>query len=176
MGFILDEIAVETAILEASGPLAVWPENTTTNKRPIETVTPLVDLGYGSDLSCVDDVTESMSELDGSDITLVIQSNYRRLTTPRGSLPDDPYYGYDLAMLLNSGMTRVGIQGVADQIRAELEKDDRNDSIDVTLTQVTSREWKVSVTGETSEEPWEMTIAVVDGTSLLDSISTEGVA
>ena len=175
MSYLQDTVDALCATLEASGPSAVWPTNEVDNKRPVRIETPTTDLGYGSDLSCIEDVTEAMAELEGDDIGLVVQANYRRLRTPRGALLDDPDYGYDLALLLHAGMTRTEIQGVADQIRAELEKDDRNDSVDVTLRQVTAREWVVFVTGQTSTEPWDLTLAVTDGAALLRAVNSGGI-
>lgn len=86
---------------------------------------PVAPLGYGTDLSCVTDLAEDLAEVDATSNTAIAQALIRRLITPRGSLPDDPDYGFDLRGLLNRGVTLAELRAVTGQARSELRKDDR---------------------------------------------------
>lgn len=88
---------------------------------------------YGTDLSCVTDLTEDLLELDPNSPLGIAQSLIRRLTCPRGALPDDKNYGYDLVALLNRGASDADLREYAAQIRGECKKDDRVDDAQPTL-------------------------------------------
>lgn len=155
MTIVHDKIAEYTAALE---PLVAPPTG---------------DLGYGGDLSCTDDLTADMVELDGSDPVVVAQSNYRRLRTPRGALPDDPNYGFDLVELLNRGLTVRSVQEIEGQVRGELEKDDRNDMTALTVTVTFAVDFKsfdLELRSISAEAPYTLTLAVTDGGVLLKEI------
>lgn len=98
------------------------------------TSTPFAPFGYGSDLSCTSDLTETMDEVDGFSTLALGQAIVRRLDCPRGALPDDPDYGIDLRAYCNRGTTADEVRALAGQIRTEVEKDDRIDSLAVTVT------------------------------------------
>lgn len=98
-------------------------------------------LGWGTDLSCAEDLTEEMDEVGGLDARVLAEAIVRRLTTPRGSLPDvraadfrDMNYGLDLSSYLNRGVTADEIRGLAAIVRSELTKDDRISGVTVTVT------------------------------------------
>lgn len=95
---------------------------------------PVAPFGYGSDLSCADDLAGTMEEVPGTSTLVLAQALVRRLDCPRGALPDDPNYGKDIAAMLNRGLTTRELRDSAGQIRAELEKDDRVDRVAVVLT------------------------------------------
>ena len=78
---------------------------------------------FGHDLSCTSDLAESMLEVDGW--TTLAQALYRRLTTPRGRLLDDPSYGMDLTALVDDGLTSGDLRRIGSQIDGELLKDER---------------------------------------------------
>lgn len=68
---------------------------------------------------------------------LVVQALYRRLVTPRGTLRrrgEALAYGIDLAGYLGSLGSRTAVAAMPSQIQAELLKDDRVSSIEVTVT------------------------------------------
>lgn len=159
MGIVQDQIAAYTAALTRN------------------VAAPTGDLGYGSDLSCRDDVTADMAELPGDSPEAIAQANYRRLITPRGSLPDDPDYGLDIQGYLSVGMTAKEIAEIPGEIQLELAKDDRNveSSLAVTLTQGAAGSFKIAIAGETANGPFSLTFAVVDGTAALESINGEAV-
>jgi len=102
---------------------------------------PTGPLGYGTDLSCAEDLTDSMEEVSGLDARVRGEAIVRRLTTPRSTLPDvrgtdlrDWNYGIDLRSYLNRGVTADEIRGLASNIRSEVTKDDRVSGVTVTVT------------------------------------------
>jgi len=133
--------------------------------------TPSGDLGLGSDLSCTDDLTSDFAEIAGDSPLAVTQANYRRLTTPRGAIPDAPNDGFDVVALLNKGMTPEQITGLAGQIKSELDKDDRNQNVAVTLTPTGSSNFDLDVSGETAAGPFNLIFAVVDGKAAIKEIN-----
>ena len=133
---------------------------------------PTGDLGFGSDLSCRDDLTQNMVEVPGDSIQAVAEANYRRITTPRGSLLDDPDYGIDVREFLHQPATTQRQSEIAAIIRAELLKDDRNDEISVSLQSTNAgRDWTIYIDGQTAEGPFSLTIALTDGAALLKDIT-----
>lgn len=136
--------------------------------------TPTGDLGFGSDLSCTDDLTEDAAELPGDSPLAIAQSNYRRLRTPRGTVRDDPDYGIDLCMFLHEPMTPSRQIEVGGIIRSELLKDDRNESVDVTLTPRGLRDLDISIRGTLAAGgTFSLTMALVGG-ALLEEIAANG--
>lgn len=80
-------------------------------------------LGYGTDLSCVSDLTAAMTEVTGR--TALAEALARRLQTPRGGLIDDPNYGYDVTGEIDDDLTTRDIARIASQVDAECAKDER---------------------------------------------------
>lgn len=66
---------------------------------------------------------------------LVAEAALRRLITERGSLQDDQSYGLPLRRWLGSTMTAGDRLARAQQIRGELAKDPRLDTVEATLTE-----------------------------------------
>lgn len=91
-------------------------------------------LGYGSDLSCGTDLTETMDEVDPFSTLALAEACYRRLDCPRGKLPDDGDYGISIRSYLNRGVTNDEIRGLESDIRGELQKDDRVESSTARVT------------------------------------------
>lgn len=96
-------------------------------------------LGYGTDLSCAEDLPPTMDEVSGDQV--LAEAIVRRLTTPRGALPDvagtdlrDMGFGLDLASSLNRGVTSQEIRALATQTRSEVLKDARLAGVSVTVT------------------------------------------
>ena len=135
---------------------------------------PTGDLGFGSDLSCTDDITADAAEIDGDSVLAVAQSNYRRLITPRGMVQDDPDYGTDLCTFLHEPMTQQRQQEVIGIIRSELLKDDRNETIDVTVVAATLRTLALAVNGTTATGDFSLTMALTDGQVLLKELVANG--
>jgi len=108
------------------------------------------DLGYGIDLSCTDDLTANMAEIDPNSPAAVEEAIYRRITTPHGTLKylgEDPDYGRDVTAFLSTATTAVDIQAQQDLLAAECLKDDRVASCTCTITQMGTDTFSVSITG-----------------------------
>lgn len=93
---------------------------------------------YGKDLSCVADLDPSMVEVGGN--TVLAQACARRLLTPRGTLIDDPDYGYDLEQWIGADIGPADVAGIQVAIQQELLKDERVNACVavVTYSQATS--------------------------------------
>jgi hypothetical protein len=104
---------------------------------------------YGADLSCTDDCDPLFAEVDGTTPLVVAQDAWRTITSPRDSIPDAPGRGLDVRMFARRAATTAEVQSWAAQIRAELEDDDRIDTLDVAITQASVDTWEIAVSGTT---------------------------
>lgn len=118
---------------------------------------------YGTDLLCIDDADELFSDVTG--IQVVAQDAYHRLTndTVLGEGGED--WGYDVTKLL--GMTTAQIAAMPPTISAALQKDERIQAADVTITQnkrVGSQLWSIIITAicYTAEGPFTLILGVSD--------------
>lgn len=129
----------------------------------------------GSDLSCVDDVDELMTELSEDDPLLVAQALARSITTQRGSLLDDLNYGIDIAESLSVASTAQDRAAIAGRIRGEAAKDDRILDITVTLDDTTdeNRTIAVEISGTTETGPFRLVMALTDGELLVQEMTAE---
>lgn len=106
-----------------------------------ETPYPAGELGYGTDVatypnaSGLIDANDALDDVNPLSVAAIGQALLRRLTTKRGTLPDDPNYGLDLRAYCNRGIPVERLRDVAGQTRLELSKDDRVTSCTVTVTQ-----------------------------------------
>lgn len=95
------------------------------------------NVDYGRDIS----VTTSLrTGRFATNLQVVGEACYRRLTTPRGMLrggEDEANYGLDLTELIGSSNPVQLAQTLSGRIRSELLKDERVDSVDVLLTRTT---------------------------------------
>lgn len=123
--------------------------------------TPL-DTDYGSDMSCVTDITAMATELSGDDPRIVAESDARRLSTDRGTLIDDPNYGWNLQDLVQRPLTPADIATIPGQVKGELLKDDRHETLDVWTTGQTTSNLLVHVKGTTAKGPFGLTMAITD--------------
>src|SRR5262245_61811739 len=88
---------------------------------------------FGRDLSCS---TSIRSGRFVSGARLVAEAAYRRLTTPRGMLrgsEEEQNYGIDVTELVGSATSPATVATLQGRIRAELEKDERIESVNVTI-------------------------------------------
>lgn len=114
---------------------------------------------FGRDLSCTDSITTGRFVTGAR---LVAESDYRRLTTPRGSLRDDLDFGEPLNQLIGTASTSSQVAALPGRIQAELMKDERHASVDVVVTATTSGPvamYVVDITGNTADGPFTLTIA-----------------
>lgn len=97
------------------------------------------DLAYGRDLACVADCYDDFRTLDPRDPRVVLYAIARRFMTPRGTLLDDPGYGFDLRGLLHKPLTQKNIRLMQVQATGEAEKDLRVDTVTLRLDFADSR-------------------------------------
>lgn len=130
-------------------------------------------LGYGTDISCTDDLSEPMADVDPRSTTAIAQALIRRLDCPRGRLADDADYGLDVRGYLNRGTTAAELSGLAGAIRNEVEKDDRVSSaivqVSAALSSLSVRIRIVPADVDTAE--FSLTLAVTDAAVLLQEIT-----
>lgn len=139
-----------------------------------EVETPTGELGYGVDLSCSSDITELADEVDAFSVTGIIQATVRRLTTPRGSLPDDPDYGLDVRGYLNRGTSTTDLLSMAGEIRNEVTKDDRVARASITVASPSLDRLSISVLVTPADPalgPFTLTLAVTSGAVLLEAMA-----
>jgi phage baseplate assembly protein W len=136
---------------------------------------PTGPLGYGTDLSCVSDITEALDEVDAGSTLGIAQAVLRRLSTPRGGLVDDPDYGLDVRGMLNRATDAAAIRDLQGQVRNEVSKDDRVDAVDavvsVTFAPTTLRVALTITPADVELDPFTMTVAVTSTAVLLEALS-----
>jgi hypothetical protein len=128
--------------------------------------TPSGDLGYGTDLSCVSDATPDLAEVDPQSVRAIGEATIRRLTTPRGGLPDDRDYGLDVRAYVNRGVATSQLRDLQGMISNEITKDDRIDGAAVTLTMPEPKTLNVQVMIDPADpnlRPFPLTFAVGAG-------------
>jgi hypothetical protein len=136
---------------------------------------PVAPLGYGTDLSCITDLTEDLAEVDANSVQAIAEALIRRLTTPRGGLPDDPDYGYDLRGMLNRGVTLAELRTVTGQARSECRKDDRVRDVDVSASFTLGNSTLSVAIAVTPADPavddFSFTFALTDSSVVIEVIS-----
>ena len=132
-------------------------------------------LGYGIDLDCVADVTEDFAETDPESPEGIAQATIRRLTTPRGSLADEPDYGFDLRSYANRGVATAELRTLALAVASEAGKDDRVLRADVDLAaSLVARTLDVLIRimpADPALQEFALTFVVTDADVLLDTIT-----
>lgn len=138
-----------------------------------EISTPSGELGYGTDLSCVSDLAEDLAEVDPFSTRAIGEAALRRLTTARGTLPDDPDYGLDVRSYANRGVALQELRDLAGLTQAELLKDDRLVDAAVTVTQPGQGELSVDVMltpADARLAPFALIFAVSGGLIVVEAI------
>ena len=135
---------------------------------------PVGELGYGTDLSCVSDLTPDLAEVDPFSMQAIGEAAIRRLTTARGTLSDARDYGIDVRMYCNRATTREEIQELTARCALELAKDDRIDSATVTATQeplaYTMTLSVLIVPASPTLNPFTLTFGVTSAAAVLEAI------
>lgn len=136
--------------------------------------TPTAPYGFGRDLSCVTDVTETLAEVLPDSPLGIAQAAARRLTTARGTLPDDPGYGIDVRGFLNRGLTFAELRAAEGQARNELVQDDRILAVELVFVASEDGSALTIAATITPEDPglatFEMILAVTSSAVILEAI------
>lgn len=136
---------------------------------------PLAPFGYGQDLDCSTDLDANLLEVDPSSKTALSQALVRRLSCPRGRLPDDADYGFDVRGMLNKGTDDAALRDLAGQVKSEVLKDNRVDGAEVTTDYTVQTRtlavtiWIVAVDPALGE--FALTFAVKDGESMIKELA-----
>jgi hypothetical protein len=135
---------------------------------------PREPLGYGSDLSCVSDLTVDLDEVDPFSMQAIGEAAIRRLTTARAALLDDRDYGIDVRAYCNRGTTLAELAELGGRCALELAKDDRIESARVTVTRdANGSALSISVVitaADPTLAPFTLTFAVTSGAAVLEAI------
>lgn len=136
-------------------------------------------LGYGTDLSCVLDITPHAAEVDPQTTRALGEALVRRFISPRNSVLDDGSYGLDLRARCNSGMPQQELTRLRSMVRMECLKDDRVSDAAVTLTFPPRSQGvmqvAIAVTPHATTETFSLTFFVTaDGIQLQGSIDQHG--
>jgi len=131
----------------------------------------------GRDISCT---TSLRTGRFSTGARLVAEAAYRRLTTPRGTLrggEDEANYGLDLTELIGSTNPAELAVSLPGRIRVELEKDERIDSVEVSIASSTTSggltSFSIEIIAITSDGPFTLQLAASAVTVELLGISTE---
>lgn len=125
---------------------------------------------FGVDLDWRDDLNPTGRLVSG--IELLGQAAFHRLHTPRGSSPDAPDDGLDLAEYLSRGMTPAELAGIPGDISSELRKDERFLDADVSFTQDAPASFKFKIVITPSAGPtFALVISVEQAAMTLISVT-----
>ncbi len=129
---------------------------------------------FGREMSCTDTLKT------GRFVTgprLVAEADFRRLTTPRGMLrggEEEQNYGLDLTAMVGGSGSEATAAALPGQITSELMKDERHESVDVTVVRTVDGAavtFDVTIEGQTSEGPFTLKLRASDVTVELLGIS-----
>lgn len=141
-------------------------------------VPPTGDLGFGTDLSCTDDLQDDFGEVEGA--LVVLQSIYRELITPPGgpqvpgSLPDDTEYGLGLSQYVQREMTPAQLLRLSHEIEAHILQDDRVDRCAVDVSLGPDYILTVTVSGVlATTQGFKLIFALTDGGAALQEMTAD---
>ncbi len=116
---------------------------------------------FGRDTSCT---TSLRTGRFATGARLVAEADYRRLTTPRGMLrggEEEANYGLDLSEMIGSVATKSDAASLRGRISSELMKDERHESVDVTVIPTTEgpvMAFDITVDAQTTEGPFTLVL------------------
>lgn len=87
---------------------------------------------YGTDLLCWDDLDPAAAEVSGVDV--VAQDGYHELTSPRGSILEDPDAGEGLLGMVQEKVSRGWLAGLPTRLGNALMRDARIDDVQGSAT------------------------------------------
>ena len=114
---------------------------------------------FGRDVSCLDSLRTGRFVAGAR---LVGEACYRRLTTPRGMLRGgeaEQNYGLDLTELCGSTNPKAAAASLPGRIRSELSKDERVESVDVSVLSTTegpATSFAITIAVQTAAGPFEL--------------------
>ncbi len=135
---------------------------------------PVGELGYGTDLECVSDLSVDVGEVDPYSMQAIGEAAIRRLTTARGMLLDDRDYGIDVRAYCNRGTSFDELREIGGRCALELAKDDRIEAAVVTVLQgALAHSLTISAVitaASPTLSPFTLTFAVTSSAAVLEAI------
>lgn len=131
---------------------------------------------FGRDTSCM---TSLRTGQFVSGVRLIVEADYRRLTTPRGMLRGgeaEQGYGFDLTEKIGSVATKNDAKALEGEIRNELMKDERHESVSVVVHSITrgpKTTFQVRINAITTEGPFELALLVSEVTVEVIGVAAE---
>jgi len=115
---------------------------------------------FGDDIAC--DPEEGIPATFDmvSERTALVQAIVRRFQTARGSLVDDPDYGFDLTGWVGKGADTAQLFAWQQALQAEARKDQRVRSARARLSTTPSGGLRFTLALETAEGPFSLTVEV----------------
>lgn len=167
----LEEVATGTVTAPAGASPPEWflavdvlPPAAPATTQPIA----LVDFNsrLGIDVATFPDLSDTFMLISGK--RAVAEAIYRRLTTPRGSLPFHPDVGVDVRSYLNEDMTLTSMSTLRSDVEQEVKRDERVNDAQVTSTFNTSTEsLEIVVQVGTDDGPFRLTLNVTSLTATM---------
>ncbi len=125
------------------------------------------DTNFGKDMSCTTGLRTSRYVRG---VSLVGESYFRRLSTPRGTLRGgeaEQNFGLDLTTKIGTTASPAALAALPGEIASELMKDERSLSIDADIvesrtTDGVGKKWVVTVRAQTTEGPFSLQVGVSD--------------
>ena len=141
-------------------------------------VFPTTDLGFGTDMSCTDDLAADFGNVSGP--MIVLQSIYRDLITPPGgpdapgSLPDDTEYGFGLAQYVQRDLTSTQLLKLSHELEARVLDDDRVSTCSADVTLDSAYNLTVAITGNlANQQGFRLVFTLTDGTLALQEMTAD---
>lgn len=126
----------------------------------------MADTNFGKETSCT---TGLRTGRYVRGVSLVAESYFRRLSTPRGMLrggEDEQNFGLDLTAKIGTVANASERAALPGQIAGELMKDERSLSIDADVAETTltggGKRWVVTVRAQTTEGPFTLQLGVTN--------------
>lgn len=117
---------------------------------------------FGTDISCdATDLTGTDAMVSGN--LIVAQSLVRRIISPRGSVIDDPDYGYDITAQLDSIGDQRSLARTLAMMDAEFRKDERvaySQTVGKLTGPLAGQTLTTTTTIQTADGPFTMTLAI----------------
>src|SRR5262245_60329956 len=113
---------------------------------------------FGTDIRCLFDLDPLFGVVFAREN--LAQALVHRLTTPRGTLLDDPAYGIDTRAYVSESLTAARLYQLKVDLETELERDERIQTADTTLTPLAGDRLRLSLVLSTKEGPFTLVLAV----------------
>lgn len=132
--------------------------------------------GWGVDLVCITDLDPALAVTDPESTATLAQAAFHRISTRRGTLPDDPDFGIDVLAFLHAPKTPQDLLAVGGQVSTELQKDDRFSDVLATATYAAPTQTLTLSIRITPADPdlntFTLIMAVTEGATLLKEIQS----